>query len=328
LLWNKSGSALLAYVSTDVDTSGKSYYGKDQLYFMNPKQNINAMISISEKSGLQDAQWHPNGQEFVVIDDHPTRIMRYNHKGVQIQEIARDCPRNAIRFDSNGQLMWLGGFGNLNGEMSFMHWKGPKSVEMLGYNKDQTCRYFEYSPDGSMFITGRLHEFIKIDNGFRIYSYNGYSVMECKYDKLHQVAFRPVPTDTYGEITNIQKGPTQPTESDKKSYVPPHLRGKDNAPKEIDIKSRKPNNRDHENTTLANPKPKKQQQPKETDEIPWPRGARFQECMERSLDETEGKSKKRKRKKKNTETKMETKDENPKEEVMKKEKEKETDKDM
>ncbi|ETO25266.1 hypothetical protein RFI_11872 [Reticulomyxa filosa] len=317
LLWNRSGSGLLAYVSTDVDTSGKSYYGKEQLYLMHPKRNVNAMITLSEKGGLQEAQWHPNSDEFVVIDDHPPRVTCYNHKGMAVKEIASGCPRNIIRFDPHGQFMWMGGFGNLNGEMSFMHWKDANAVEMLGFNKDETCRYYEYSPDGTMFVTARIHEFIKIDNGFRIYSYNGHCITEYKHERLHQIAFRPVAApQLYPERTNIRKGPTQPKQSEKKAYVPPHLRDKGNTQQQQQQQQQHNNNNtnqssEHDNESKHNsnepsqhkhqnpPKPKKQKQNKqENDNTPWPRGSRFQEHIGKTLDDTETKSAKKKRKKK------------------------------
>ena len=86
LLWDCCTSYhhnLLAIASSDVDTSGKSYYGNQTVYLLSSRSSQNVKIPVSEKGKLQDVKWHPSGKEFVMIDDHPQKIsifdFRYGH---------------------------------------------------------------------------------------------------------------------------------------------------------------------------------------------------------------------------------------------------------
>lgn len=49
MMWNSKGSALLVLTHTDVDKTGKSYYGETGLYFMSSdgKLDLNVTLSIS-----------------------------------------------------------------------------------------------------------------------------------------------------------------------------------------------------------------------------------------------------------------------------------------
>lgn len=44
-MWNKSGTAVLAKVSTEVDATGASYYGGQSLYFLDTK-GASALIQL------------------------------------------------------------------------------------------------------------------------------------------------------------------------------------------------------------------------------------------------------------------------------------------
>ena len=129
-------------------------------------------IPIAEKGKLQDVQWHPNGREFVMIDDHPQKITVFDCLGRSVCDLGRYA-RNLIRFSPNGRFLWCGGFGNLTGEMTFYDYRSVKEADKrgkcLGHGTDDACRYFEWSPDSGSLVTARLYPFMTVDNGFRLY---------------------------------------------------------------------------------------------------------------------------------------------------------------
>eukprot|EP01083_Nonionella_stella_P226304 803827_1 len=61
LQWDNSNSSyhhnLLAIASSDVDTSGKSYYGNQTLFLLSSRNNITVKIPISDQGKLQDVKW-------------------------------------------------------------------------------------------------------------------------------------------------------------------------------------------------------------------------------------------------------------------------------
>merc|ERR1712113_263171 len=106
-------------------------------------------LQVEIKVGLQDVAWHPDGNEFVLIDDRPLKISIYDAKGSNIHCIGKYA-RNVIRFSNCGNFLWLGGFGNLqNKEMTFYDYENIKKENenneyLKGYNKDGSSRYFEW----------------------------------------------------------------------------------------------------------------------------------------------------------------------------------------
>jgi translation initiation factor 2A len=65
-MWNVSGTHVLVLASTDVDTTGKSYYGETHLYLMSTDGSDRRMI-LDKEGPISDVAWSPNGKEFIVI---------------------------------------------------------------------------------------------------------------------------------------------------------------------------------------------------------------------------------------------------------------------
>ena len=80
--WSPNGSALIIETSTDVDTSGKSYYGETGLYFLQRYFDValskfflhwrsdgeyDCIIPLTKEGPIQDVSWDPSGQGFIVL---------------------------------------------------------------------------------------------------------------------------------------------------------------------------------------------------------------------------------------------------------------------
>lgn len=46
LMWNKLGTSVLVLTQTEVDKTGKSYYGETNLYLMTPAQGFDCRVSL------------------------------------------------------------------------------------------------------------------------------------------------------------------------------------------------------------------------------------------------------------------------------------------
>ena len=77
--WNSNGTSLLCLTQTDVDKTGKSYYGETNLYLLSAAGNFDCRVTLgaspalgpiadrADKEGpIQDFAWSPNDKEFVV----------------------------------------------------------------------------------------------------------------------------------------------------------------------------------------------------------------------------------------------------------------------
>jgi len=223
-MWNKQGDAVLCVTECAVDKTNQSYYGVKALSLMN-RSGMSWRVPISGENPLQDAQWHPDGKRFAVIDGYPLRATMHNSdgrgKGWEIQRSA--C--NTIRFSPQGRFLMLGGFGNLAGNMSF--WD-VQAKQLLGQCCAASSVEYEWAPNGRMFITARLFPRRRVDNGFIVWRYNGQKLYNFDFKELYQFSIRPAVSGLYPDcppspdVKPIKPG--QVAAARPKAYVPPHLR--------------------------------------------------------------------------------------------------------
>jgi len=235
--WNCRGDRCLVICSTAVDKSSQSYYGGKHLILMDV-EGMNWQVKIDDKAPLQDAQWHPNGIIFGVIDGYPLRAALFDAKQCQRVFDFGISPRNTIRFGPLGHFLMLGGFGNLPGKMDFWNLKTKKK---LGESQDASSKVYEWAPDGRTFFTVRPHPWRRVENGFSLRKYNGSLVKLQEYDECYQVLYRPAVWKTY-EAREVSPGVEQSFKAKKASggYIPPHLRGKRGTKDSISQKLRGP----------------------------------------------------------------------------------------
>jgi len=223
-MWNKKGDAVLCITECAVDKTNQSYYGVKAISLMD-RYGFSWRVPISGENPLQDAQWHPDGKRFAVIDGYPLRATMFNcdgkGKGWEIQRSA--C--NTIRFSPQGRFLMLGGFGNLAGNMSF--WD-VQAKQLLGQCCAASSVEYEWAPNGRMFITARLFPRRRVDNGFIIWRYNGQKLYSFDFKELYQFSIRPAVSGLYPDcppspdVKPIK--PAQVAAARPKAYVPPHLR--------------------------------------------------------------------------------------------------------
>jgi translation initiation factor 2A len=66
--WNAIGTQVLVLTQTEVDNSGKSYYGETGgLYLLSAAGNFDCRPPLDKEGGIHDFSWSPNAKEFGVI---------------------------------------------------------------------------------------------------------------------------------------------------------------------------------------------------------------------------------------------------------------------
>jgi len=61
----------------------------------------------------------------------------------------------------------------------------------------------EWSPDGRYFMTATTAPRLQVDNGIKIFSYNGSLYFKKMFDKLYQVEWRPAESTTYDDLPEL-----------------------------------------------------------------------------------------------------------------------------
>lgn len=146
--WNSQGNSALLLTIAEVDKTGGSYYGKQGLHFvgingqtamvtlskavytLNFKQKVQFVFvcSIGKEGPIYNIAWSPKGQEFCVIYGFmPAKATLFNTKCEPVFELGTG-PRNSIYYNPHGNILLLGGFGNLRGLVEVWNMNNRKKI--------------------------------------------------------------------------------------------------------------------------------------------------------------------------------------------------------
>lgn len=104
--FNVLGNALLLQVSTDVDRTNQSYYGRTGLHVITIGEVNCSAVRVTDEA-VHAAQWHPSGLEFAVIYGAmpDPRISVFDLKAKIVAELAEpEAPRNTLYYDPTGKV--------------------------------------------------------------------------------------------------------------------------------------------------------------------------------------------------------------------------------
>eukprot|EP01126_Amoeba_proteus_P053299 TRINITY_DN6491_c0_g1_i2.p1 TRINITY_DN6491_c0_g1~~TRINITY_DN6491_c0_g1_i2.p1 ORF type:complete len:433 (+),score=145.64 TRINITY_DN6491_c0_g1_i2:761-2059(+) len=193
LRWNSTGTAMLLLVNQDVDA--QNYYGKRALYFMNLESRFDCRVT---DDFVHDVQWNPNGNEFAVIYGNMpfTKVSFYDLKCSKRADLGGNEARNKLLFDPYGQMLCVGGFGSLNGDMDFWDLSKENLVKVGSANAFSSS-FHQWCPNSYHFLACVVSPRMKMDNGIKIFNYHGEKVYEEAVEELYQVEWCPEPKGTY-----------------------------------------------------------------------------------------------------------------------------------
>ncbi|KAF4038666.1 Eukaryotic translation initiation factor eIF2A [Phytophthora infestans] len=193
--WSPTGSALIIETRTDIDTSGKSYYGETGLFFLQSDGEYDCIVPLTKAGTVHDVAWDPTGRGFVVIAGAmPANATLYDNKALPIFEFGA-APRNHVSWSPHGRFLCLAGFGNLRGDMDF--WERNK-LKKMGSATSNSATTFSWSPDSRYFATATTFPRLRVDNGFKIFRYDGTGpIHQEDRGELYDLKFRPAAQDTY-----------------------------------------------------------------------------------------------------------------------------------
>lgn len=138
--------------------------------------------------------------------------------------------KNHVRWNPQGSLICFGAFGNLPGHIEF--WSREGALRRVGHCQAQGSASCEWSPDGSAVLTGTLTPRLRVDNGFKIWSWDGTQLSGLPYTELYSVSWRPMDAAIFADV-DIGSAASAPqataalhteTALKKQAYRPPGLR--------------------------------------------------------------------------------------------------------
>ncbi|CAO3610138.1 unnamed protein product [Cunninghamella blakesleeana] len=233
MFWNDLGTNLLVLTQTEVDKTGKSYYGETNLYYLAVAGNFDCRVPLDKEGPVHDVAWGPDSKEFAVVyGSMPSQATLYDHRANPIHNFGIN-PRNFVRFNPQGRTICIAGFGNLNGTVDLWDRKTLKKINTFSAPNASHC---EWSPCGKYLMTATLTPRLRVDNGFKVWHHSGSLIYEEALEELFQVGWRPEAVSKYPSIRNISPAPTpikvlptnkpiQKSAAPTGAYRPPHMRG-------------------------------------------------------------------------------------------------------
>lgn len=193
LKWNKQGSSLVVLAQTDVDKSGKSYYGETTLYLLSTSGAVDARVTLDKEGPIHDVSWSPNGREFGVVYGYmPAKATIFNHRAVATHSFPIG-PRNTIIFSPTGRFVLLAGFGNLAGQIDVYDLeKDYRKITTIESGNPSVC---EWSPDSRYIMTATTSPRLRVDNGIKLWHVGGTIMYNEDMVELYNVLWRPQPPE-------------------------------------------------------------------------------------------------------------------------------------
>jgi len=194
-IFSPTGKHALFWAQTTHDETGKSYYGEHSLFYLDIINKVWKKVP-TYKGPIHDVAWNPNGLEFIVISGFmPAGSVLFDNNCIPKFEFGKHH-RNTVKWSPLSRFVCLAGFGNLSGDMEI--WDVILQKQ-LGTCKSNTAVNCSWSPDGRRILTGVLNPRLRVDNGYKVFKYNGVLLNKVDFSKseLYEVVWRPSPVGRY-----------------------------------------------------------------------------------------------------------------------------------
>ncbi|KAJ8751436.1 hypothetical protein K2173_016644 [Erythroxylum novogranatense] len=202
LKWNCGSTGLLVVVQSDVDKTNQSYYGESKLNYLTTDGIHEGLVPLRKEGPIHDVHWSHSGSEFAVVYGFmPACATLFDKKCRPLLELGSG-PYNTVRWNPKGRFLCLAGFGNLPGDMAFWDYIDKKQLSTTRAELSVTS---EWSPDGRYFMTATTAPRLQVDNGIKIFHYNGSLYFKKAFDKLYQAEWKPESPDRFGDILELIK---------------------------------------------------------------------------------------------------------------------------
>lgn len=237
--WNNLGTALLVLGSTDVDRSGKSYYGETNLYLLGIAGSYDSRIHLDKEGTIHDFSWSPNSREFgVVYGFIPSKTTIFDARGNIVHSFPLN-PRNTLIFSPHGRFILVAGFGNLQGAVDIYD-RQKQFSKVASFDAANTVGC-TWCPNGQYIMTSTTAPRMRVDNSIRLWHYTGKLIYYEEYPELLSAEWRPQSSSLYPLRSNIPPAPEPhpsatkaqtnkngelTTSKPKTAYVPPHARNR------------------------------------------------------------------------------------------------------
>lgn len=185
------------------ESSSTSYYGNASLYYVNLLSGKFQKFSNLKEGKFHDFAFTRTGEQFIIIAGHqPSSTYIYDsEKCLLIKELCNDKKVNSIRISPDNRLVMLAGLDNLNGNVEIFTLCDTPCISGGAVEKWKqigSCVCYgsftvEWSEDSRHFVSTVLSPYLRVDNDFRVFTYNGEEICSRKFQgEIYQCSWVPV----------------------------------------------------------------------------------------------------------------------------------------
>jgi translation initiation factor 2A len=197
---------LIVLAQTEVDKTGKSYYGETTLYVLSANGGFDSRVTLDKEGPIHDVSWSPNSKEFGVVYGYmPAKTTIFNQRAVATYNFPLG-PRNTIIFSPTGRFVLIAGFGNLAGQMDIYDLeKDYKKICTIEGGNPSVC---EWSPNSTYILTATTSPRLRVDNGVKLWHVGGGLVYNEDMVELYHVTWRPQSAESAASGDPLHPVPT------------------------------------------------------------------------------------------------------------------------
>lgn len=147
-----------------------------QVYAGNKRKEIKVF-----ENQVSDVKWSPSGENFIVISGKmPATCTVYTKDCVPKFEFGK-LYMNTVKYSPHDDLVLLGGFKSLAGDLLFWDKQDISNIHLIGKNNSHSSIQQEWSPDSRYFMTAVTHPRVRVENELSIFNNYGERVF---YERL------------------------------------------------------------------------------------------------------------------------------------------------
>ena len=117
----------------------------------------------------------------------PAKATLYKGNGSKITTFPQSH-KNTVRWNSFGDLILIGGFGNLQGDIEVYE---RSSLNPVGNCRAELTVACEWAPCGRIFISATMNPRLRVDNGYKIYKYTGELLFSMREQEIWSIQWMP-----------------------------------------------------------------------------------------------------------------------------------------
>ena len=192
LRWSPTGEALLALASAEPDAANKSYYGDSKLHYLRSDGSKDCLVPLPKEGPVHDVAWSPRGDCFVALAGFmPPRAVVFDARCAPSLDLGSGPFCHARWSPHHGRFLVLAGFGNLAGDLAFYARKADGKLKPCGSARAAGGVSLEWSPDSRLLLVSTTAPRLRVDNGVRVFSWDGALVASRPWEVLLEAAWRP-----------------------------------------------------------------------------------------------------------------------------------------